>query len=114
VFLIGNPYANPSDLDKYVRFPYPDVLLAKEQLRPVTTETGGKVSVYDMNEKVPRKAIAACKGVAGEGGVHPPKPQADCVAEYDCPFSSADGEYAVIRPGGMKGTHLGRSTGSVR
>lgn len=62
MFLIGNPYANPSDFDKYVRVPYPDVVLAKEQLGPLATKTGGKISVYVMDKNVLKKAIAACKG----------------------------------------------------
>lgn len=62
-FLIANPYSDPAHVrNGYPRIPYPDAQFAADQLRPIAAETGGKVSIHDMNGYGLRKAIAACKG----------------------------------------------------
>ena len=61
VFLIANPYANPAMFDNYMTFKYPDVRRAEERLRPLAAETGGVLSVLEMNGYILRKAFAACK-----------------------------------------------------
>ena len=63
VFLIGNPYPNQlRQGNGYPTIPYPDVNLARNELRPVALATGGDAFVKELNGYVLRQVIVACKG----------------------------------------------------
>jgi len=60
--LIRGPHVDPSQVRNGMRgIPYPDVQAAARELRAITEDTGGSVSIVDMNGYVLLEGVEMCR-----------------------------------------------------